>query len=55
MMTDGDDPDDMMTDGNNPDDMMADGANLAEPCNESNWQEYYKSDGKDMSDCNLRY
>jgi uncharacterized protein YjbI with pentapeptide repeats len=23
-------------------------------CNESNWQEYYNSDGKDMSECDLR-
>ena len=23
-------------------------------CNENNWQDYYNSDGKDMSDCDLR-
>ncbi|MDB9722398.1 pentapeptide repeat-containing protein [Candidatus Marinimicrobia bacterium] len=23
-------------------------------CNKSNWQEYYNSDGKDMSECDLR-
>ena len=23
-------------------------------CNENNWQDYYNSDGKDMSDCELR-
>ena len=23
-------------------------------CNESNWQEYYNSDGRDMSDCQLQ-
>ena len=24
-------------------------------CNENNWRDYYNSDGKDMSDCDLRW
>ena len=24
-------------------------------CNRNNWRDYYNSDGKDMSDCDLRW
>ena len=24
-------------------------------CNKNNWRDYYNSDGKDMSDCDLRW
>jgi len=39
---------------NPPDDMMADGANLTQSdCNKDNWQEYYNSEGRDMTDCDF--
>ena len=28
---------------------------FAQNCNKNNWRDYYNSDGKDMSDCDLRW